>query len=136
MVTATAGQLRTLCSDNLKGVADKLQLLRHSTASALSSPPLAGQVVSSGYSVRVPGGSEAGSGLRAEDWRNGSGSTGSCCSPSTFTISSRRALMRSSSSRTWRSVFSCNFSELLPNCMLNDQRLQAVDFDGVRSHPL
>ncbi|EHT99453.1 hypothetical protein CKS_1640 [Pantoea stewartii subsp. stewartii DC283] len=88
-----------------------------SQPSGLRSPPHAGQAVSAGDSVRVSRGSEAGSGLRAEDWRSGCGSAGSCCSPSTSAISSCRALMRSSASRTWRAVFSRSFSELLPNCI-------------------
>ncbi|EMW29616.1 hypothetical protein EC2845350_3419 [Escherichia coli 2845350] len=38
--------------------------------------------------TRVSRGSEAGNGLRAEDWRRADGSTGSYCSPSVSAISS------------------------------------------------
>ncbi len=54
----------------------------------LSSPPQAGQHSSSGRITRVSRGSEAGNGLRAEDWRRADGSAGSYCSPSVSAISS------------------------------------------------
>ena len=48
---------------------ERLKIVALTLAHQLSSPPQAGQHSSSGRITRVSRGSEAGNGLRAEDWR-------------------------------------------------------------------